>query len=106
LLITAKKAVMLSKEDNEFMCKTGPGTPMGELLRRYWTPALVADIPFNAIRSEEAVMSPTDEWRLLGASAGEDEGITGSLTVKPVYVPDAMGGEYAIERRVEKPTYE
>ena len=25
------------------MCRTGPGTPMGELLRRYWTPALVAD---------------------------------------------------------------
>ncbi len=34
---------MLSEEDNEFMCRTGPGTPMGELLRRYWTPALVAD---------------------------------------------------------------
>ena len=64
-----------------------------------------ADVPFNAIRSEEAIMSPTDEWRLLGASAGEDEGITGTLTVKPVYEPDSMGGEFAIERRVEKPTY-
>jgi hypothetical protein len=34
---------MLSEEDNEFICRTGPGTPMGELLRRYRTPALVAD---------------------------------------------------------------
>ena len=50
-------------------------------------------------------MSPTDEWRLFGASAGEDEDISVSLTVKPMYVPDTMGGEYAMERRVEKPTY-
>ena len=29
---------MLSKEDNELMCRVGPGTPMGELMRRYWQP--------------------------------------------------------------------
>ena len=33
---------MLSREDNELLCRTGPGTPMGELLRRYWIPALLA----------------------------------------------------------------
>ena len=32
---------MLSFEDNELLCRTGPGTPMGNLLRRYWTPALL-----------------------------------------------------------------
>jgi 5,5'-dehydrodivanillate O-demethylase oxygenase subunit len=29
---------MLSKEDNERLIRVGPGTPMGELLRRYWMP--------------------------------------------------------------------
>ena len=29
---------MLSKEKNRLLCETGPGTPMGELLRRYWQP--------------------------------------------------------------------
>src|SRR5437762_805791 len=30
---------MLSKEDNELICRTGPGTPMGNLMRQYWVPA-------------------------------------------------------------------
>ena len=34
---------MLSKEDNEFACRVGPGTPMGELFRRFWLPAMLAD---------------------------------------------------------------
>lgn len=31
---------MLSREDNELLTRTGPGTPMGELLRRYWMPVV------------------------------------------------------------------
>src|SRR5438094_817282 len=31
---------MLSKEDNDLMCRVGPGTPMGNLMREYWIPAL------------------------------------------------------------------
>ncbi len=31
---------MLSPEDNELVTRVGPGTPMGEVLRRYWIPAL------------------------------------------------------------------
>ena len=31
---------MLSKEDNEMLTRVGPGTPMGELMRQYWVPAL------------------------------------------------------------------
>ncbi len=34
---------MLSPEDNERVTKVGPGTPMGETLRRYWLPALLAE---------------------------------------------------------------
>src|SRR2546425_2200063 len=30
-------------EENELLTRTGPGTPMGELFRRYWVPALLAD---------------------------------------------------------------
>ena len=33
---------MLTKEDNEILCRVGPGTMMGNLLRRYWTPALLS----------------------------------------------------------------
>jgi len=32
---------MLSKEDNDLLCRTGPGTAMGELFRRFWLPALL-----------------------------------------------------------------
>lgn len=31
---------MLTREENELLTRTGPGTPMGELMRRYWVPAL------------------------------------------------------------------
>jgi phthalate 4,5-dioxygenase oxygenase subunit len=34
---------MLSKEDNELMCRVGAGTPMGEFLRQYWIPALISE---------------------------------------------------------------
>jgi hypothetical protein len=37
---------VLSKEDNELICRVGPETPMGEALRRYWLPALLtSDLP-------------------------------------------------------------
>ena len=29
---------MLSAEKNRLLTQVGPGTPMGELLRRYWMP--------------------------------------------------------------------
>ena len=34
---------MLSREDNELLCRIGPGTPMGDLMRQYWMPALLVD---------------------------------------------------------------
>ena len=33
---------MLSKEQNQLVGKVGPGTPMGELMRQYWIPALLS----------------------------------------------------------------
>ena len=32
---------MLSREENELLCRVGPGTPMGDLMRQYWIPALL-----------------------------------------------------------------
>ena len=33
---------MLSKEDNDLLTRVGPGTPMGELMRQYWIPAVMS----------------------------------------------------------------
>jgi phthalate 4,5-dioxygenase oxygenase subunit len=39
---------VLRKEQNELLTRTGAGTPMGELFRRYWLPALLAsELPEN-----------------------------------------------------------
>jgi phenylpropionate dioxygenase-like ring-hydroxylating dioxygenase large terminal subunit len=34
---------MLSKDNNDLLTRVGPGTPMGELLRRFWMPALLEE---------------------------------------------------------------
>ena len=34
---------MLTKEENDLLTQTGPGTPMGELFRRFWLPALLSE---------------------------------------------------------------
>jgi len=50
---------VLRAEDNEILTRVGPGTLMGSLLRRYWTPAcLSAEIPSPG--------SPPARVRLLG----------------------------------------
>jgi phthalate 4,5-dioxygenase len=54
-----KEAEMLTKEDNEILTRVGPGTPMGNLLRRYWTPALLS----NEIPAPD---SPPVRVRILG----------------------------------------
>ena len=39
---------MLRADQNTFATETGPGTPMGNLFRRYWIPALHAsELPEN-----------------------------------------------------------
>ena len=34
---------MLSDVDNELLCRVGPGTPMGNVFRQYWIPAVRSD---------------------------------------------------------------
>jgi 5,5'-dehydrodivanillate O-demethylase len=50
---------MLSIEQNERLTRVGPGTPMGELMRRYWQPIAVVS---------ELRETPTKSIRLLGES--------------------------------------
>ncbi|MGO4622436.1 Rieske 2Fe-2S domain-containing protein [Ensifer sp. 2YAB10] len=39
---------MLKKEQNDLLTQTGPGTPMGDMFRCYWIPALLAEeLPDN-----------------------------------------------------------
>src|SRR5688572_3818723 len=50
---------MLGTNDNEIMCRVGPGTPMGDLMRHYWIPALLpSELP--------APDGPPIRLRLLG----------------------------------------
>ena len=50
---------MLTVKENERLTKVGPGTPMGELLRRYWHPISAA---------AELDDSPVKPVKLLGES--------------------------------------
>ena len=34
---------MLSASDNDVLCRVGPGTPAGNMIRQYWIPALKSD---------------------------------------------------------------
>ena len=34
---------MLSQKENDLLTRVGPRTPMGEVMRRYWLPALLAE---------------------------------------------------------------
>jgi len=37
---------VITKEENDLLTLTGPGTPCGELMRRYWQPAALSeDLP-------------------------------------------------------------
>ena len=67
---------MLTKEDNELMCRVGRGTPMGELLRQYWMPGLpAAECPPKKVRllGEDVVGSSTVRSRPRRAAIGEDD---------------------------------
>ncbi|MGH7767587.1 MAG: Rieske 2Fe-2S domain-containing protein [Candidatus Binatia bacterium] len=50
---------MLSAEQNETLTKIGPGTPMGELMRRYWHPVAACS---------ELVERPTKSIKIFGES--------------------------------------
>src|SRR5918999_6555521 len=66
---------MISREENNLLTQTGPGTACGELMRRYWQPvALSNEVPHGgaplpvAILGEDLVLFRDDQGRpgLLG----------------------------------------
>jgi phenylpropionate dioxygenase-like ring-hydroxylating dioxygenase large terminal subunit len=66
---------MISAEENQLLTQTGPNTPAGELLRRYWQPvALSEELPQDGaplkvrILGEDLVLFRDDQGRpgLLG----------------------------------------
>ena len=46
---------MLPAEENKLITRSGPGTPMGELFRRYWLPAMLSEeLPHAGLHAREA----------------------------------------------------
>jgi len=98
---------VLTLEENELITRTGPGTPGGELLRRYWQPAALSEelpaggapLPVKllggissssetkravpvcsaSIARTGAPTSPTGDWRMAGSAAST----TGGSTMSP-----------------------
>src|SRR5947199_2658195 len=62
---------MLTKEENDLVTQTGPGTPCGRLLRSYWQPAALSEelppggppIPLRLF-SEDLVMFRDEQGRI------------------------------------------
>lgn len=62
---------MTTREENELLTRTGPGTPGGEMMRRYWHPiALSHELPADGaplpikVLSEELVLFRDDDGKL------------------------------------------
>jgi len=70
---------MLTQEQNELLTRVGPGTPMGETMRRYWIPALLA-------WELEADGAPT-RLRLLGEDLVAFRATDGRVGILDEYCP-------------------
>ena len=62
---------MTTREENELMCHTGPGTPGGNMMRRYWLPiGLTEELPQDGapqpvmILSEKLVLFRDEQGRV------------------------------------------
>ena len=71
---------MLSKRDNELITRVGPGTPMGELMRRYWMPAMLSE------ELPEPDCAPV-RLRLLGEDLVAYRATSGRVGVLDAYCP-------------------
>src|SRR5262245_64014289 len=69
---------MLSKEDNERLTRVGEGTPMGNVFRRYWLPALLSS-------ELERKDGPPVRVRLLGEDLVAFRDTTGAIGLVEAY---------------------
>jgi phenylpropionate dioxygenase-like ring-hydroxylating dioxygenase large terminal subunit len=73
---------MLSNEDNELLCRVSRGTPMGELFRRFWLPALLS--------SEMVPDSPPRRLRILGEDLVAFRDTDGRVGIVGAYCPHKL----------------
>jgi len=80
---------MLSPEANERLTRVGPGTPCGELMRRYWIPvAPFAQLLENPVRKVRVL----GEDLVLYKDRSGDLGLIGDRCLRPALVAVAKGG--------------
>ena len=60
---------MLTVEQNNELTQVGPGTPMGELLRRYWYP-IAFEQDFDTVPSK-SVRLLSEDWTLYKTPSGK-----------------------------------
>ncbi len=70
---------MLSEDENKRFTQVGPGTPCGELLRRYWMPV--------ATLSEITEQKPTKRVRILGENLVLFKDLSGRYGLLPEHCP-------------------
>lgn len=78
---------MLSREDNELVTRIGPGTPMGNAMRRYWIPALLS-------REVPEPDAPPARVRLLGEDLVAFRDSNGAIGLLDEYCPHRRASLY------------
>jgi phthalate 4,5-dioxygenase len=71
--------IMLTREENELLCRVGPEAPMGRMLRRYWVPA--------ALGSELEAGGAPRRTRLLGEDLVAFRGDDGAVGILDEHCP-------------------
>lgn len=74
---------MLSEADNELLCRTGPGTPMGDVFRRFWLPVIGS----GEIRQKDG---PPKRLRVLGEDLIAFRNSAGEPGVISAYCPHKL----------------
>ena len=74
---------MLTKEQNQLVTRVGPGTPMGEVMRRYWMPVLLS-------REIPAPDSPPVRVKLLGEELVAFRDTAGTVGLVEEYCPHRL----------------
>ena len=92
---------MLTREDNDIITRVGPGTVMGNLLRRYWTPVcLSSEIPEPDCTPVRVRILPSEDRRLgerRNVRAGLTCGLQRVLDAPEVALPIAVNAENLAE---------
>ena len=86
---------MLRQQQNQLITQTGPGTPMGNLFRCYWLPALLADELPDAIhvRAGRSAEPHRRQPHDLGRSEGEVQQVGSHLLARTRYQGSGAGND-------------